>query len=220
MAVFFSSYDARQQKSPTGVNRLRLDALRSLPRLICGLLCVCLLLAAPPFLKDSLAVDPPQVTQEQLKAVYLYNFLLFVTWPSEQQKTAQNDSKLICLIDNSTAISEALEGLHSNLSLKNTRPFHSKHFEEYTDTMDLSACDILFVSVSEKNHFKEIIDRLNHAPILTVSDSDKFGAAGGMIFFTSERSRLRYKINRTETTAAGLRLNSQLLKSALQVTDK
>ncbi|MDD5758447.1 MAG: YfiR family protein [Desulfobulbaceae bacterium] len=218
MALSFSTYASRQLKAPTGVMRLRTNMARGLHHLTWGIIFVCLFLTAPPVLEVSLADNSPQITQEELKAVYLYNFLQFVTWPKNEEKTKQTSSKLICLI-NDSAVNNALEGLRSSLSTTKTAPFLSKYYEEYSEGMDISACDILFVSTSEKNHFKELILGLKDAPILTVSDSDTFGALGGMIFFTEDQNRLRYHINRKATTASGLRLNSQLLKSALEVTD-
>lgn len=177
------------------------------------------LLWSPPFLGVSLGDASPPVSQEQLKAVYLYNFLQFVTWPSGLSRADQSSAKVIGLLGNST-ISTRLEELSANLAKRNQAPVQIKSYGNYVDGMDLSTCHILFISASERRNFNKIMTSLKHAPVLTVGDSNAFLAAGGMITLHEEQNRLRYQINRKETTAAGLRLSSQLLKAAITVTDE
>lgn len=215
MALSLSPYSTRQCKPFTGMRCLR----PGLRLLMCRMVFACLLLTAPPFLRISLGADSPQVAQDQIKAVYLYNFLQFVTWPTSPSQTDQDTSKLICLI-NDIDINNALEELHTTLAQKIKNPFRIKHYEKYQAGMDFTACHILFVSATEENYFGEIINSLQRSPTLTISDKHDFEQVGGMIFLTNDQNRLRYHINRKATTAAGLRLSSQLLKSAIEVTDE
>ena len=159
------------------------------------------------------------MVQEQLKAVYLYNFLQFVTWPKDLAPTGQSSPKVIGLLGNTT-INKHLEELGANLAKRNQTTLQIKAYGDYVDGMDLSACHILFISASERRNFEKIMASLKHAPVLTVGDTNAFLSAGGMILLHEEQNRLRYQINQTATTAAGLHLSSQLLKTAIIVTDE
>jgi hypothetical protein len=173
----------------------------------------------PPFLQVSLGDDTPQVAQEQLKAVYLYNFLQFVTWPNDQTPAGEATPKVIGIIGDST-LSKTLEEVGASLEKRNKSTILIKNYGHYEEGVDLSTCHILFVSASEKQNFGKIITSLKHAPVLTVSDSKDFLSVGGMISLQEEQHRLRYTINRKESTRAELRLSSQLLKTAITITDE
>lgn len=186
--------------------------------LIYGVLFISLFLCAPPLLQVSHGDNSPQATQEQLKAVYLYNFLQFVIWPDDHSQADQASTKVIGIIGDST-ISKPLEELSASLAKKNKHTLQIKNFGKYEEGIDLSACHLLFVSASEKHNAEKIIASLKHAPVLTVGDTDIFLSVGGMITLHEEQNRVRFHINRKEATAAGLRLSSQLLKTAIDVTE-
>lgn len=181
-----------------------------------GLL-ISLLLWALPLQGVSRGNDSPSVAEEQMKAVYLYNFLQFVTWPLDHASGDTPSTKVIGLLGDSN-ISKTLAELGANLAQKKQGSIQIKFFGNYAEGLDLSTCHLLFVGASERQNFTRIITSLKHAPVLTVSDVHSFQATGGMITLQKEQNRIRYHINQKEATAAGLRLSSQLLKTAIEVT--
>jgi hypothetical protein len=58
---------------------------------------------------------------------------------------------------------------------------------------------------------------LDHQPVLIVGDSPEFAQRGGMIGFSTEGSRVRFTVNLAATQAAGLMLQSELLRVAAAV---
>jgi hypothetical protein len=80
-----------------------------------------------------------------------------------------------------------------------------------------SRCQILFLSASESARVNKIIETLDKAAVLTVSDMPQFSEHGGMIQFVLEGKKVRFEVNLAATQHAGLTLSSELLKVATAV---
>lgn len=218
MNTILSLPQPRQPAASTSRRSPSLTACWRWPRLVrCGILLIGLLLWAPPFLQFSQG-GSPRVEQEQLKAVYLYNFLQFVTWPTDGKRATSNPTMVIGVVGDSPMI-QALEELADNLTKMGKDNLDLRHYGKYEDGMDLSTCHVLFISASEEAHGEQIIASLKNTPVLTVGDTAAFLSAGGMITMLEQQDRIRYHVNRKAATAAGLRLSSQLLKTAISVQD-
>jgi hypothetical protein len=85
---------------------------------------------------------------------------------------------------------------------------------------DLKSCHILFVGASQRRRQREICEKLNRRPVLTVGDHEEFLTQGGMIGFVQKEENIRFNINLDPAQAAGLKFSSQLLKVALTVKGK
>src|SRR5205823_4131564 len=86
-----------------------------------------------------------------------------------------------------------------------------KRFTKIEDAMNSS---ILFISNSEKENMGRIIKRLDGAPVLTVSDLERFAEQGGMVELMIDQNRVRFAINVAAAEQARLKPSSQLLKLA------
>ncbi len=149
-------------------------------------------------------------SEYQIKAVYLYNFSKFVQWPAAA--SANNEPFSICVLGKDpfgpildTILSgEAVEG----------KGFVAKRISR---PQDAESCRILFVSGSEESHLKDVLAELHKMSVLTVSDIPRFSQRGGMIQFLIEEGKVRFEVNLTNATDAGLTLSSDLLKVAVAV---
>lgn len=160
-----------------------------------------------------------QAVQEyELKAVYLYNFLQFVQWP-DAKRPVSKDGTLVIGIVGVSPFGTALADLQSDIQKSGMKPVRIVHYGDYEADMDLTTCNLLFVSASEKNNFRGIIAGLGHAPVLTVADSENFLSSGGMINLVQRNAKIRWSINRTAADRAGLRFSSQLLNMAVKVVE-
>jgi hypothetical protein len=83
-------------------------------------------------------------------------------------------------------------------------------FKNFTSIAEATHCHILFISSSEKDVTK-IIEGLHNASILTVSDTDGFIKAGGMINFLLQDAKIRFEISDEAAKKAGLQVSSKLL---------
>ena len=158
-----------------------------------------------------LQAQQPKVSEYQVKATYLYNFGRFVHW-SPNATATKGDSFSICVLGqdpfgptlDSTLVGETLDG----------KPLAVKRI---STPREAGECRILFVSLTEEHHLKEILAATDQAGVLTVSDIPGFSRRGGMIQFVMEGDRVRFEINLATAESAKLVLSSELLKVAAAV---
>lgn len=165
------------------------------------------LLAAVPA-PQRVAAQTVRASEYQIKAVFLFNFAQFVDWPPAAVPDSQAPL-VIGILGNDPfggLLDATVRGEH-----RGARPYEIRRYQRVED---IRACDILFISDSERDRMPEILASLKSRPILTVSDGAGFAERGGMIHFIAERSRIRLKINLPAAEAAGLTISSKLLRAA------
>jgi hypothetical protein len=147
-------------------------------------------------------------TTAQVEAVFLFNFSQFVEWPS--QAFADPGSPIVICVLGSDPFGATLDEVVRGEVVKG-RPLavrRFKHIEELTD------CQILFVSRSERERLQPILEKLKGRNILTVSDFEEFAGEGGVICFVLVDNKIRLRVNLGAAKAAGLTLSSKLLRPA------
>ena len=80
-----------------------------------------------------------------------------------------------------------------------------------------SHCHVVFVADAD---FASVKTAFHGKPILTVSDTDGFAEAGGMIGFVVSDNKIKIEVNPKAAAAAGLRVDAQLLEIALKVINR
>src|SRR5213078_1103957 len=105
---------------------------------------------------------------------------------------------------------EALEATVKNKSI-NGHSFAIKRIRSFSE---FRSCHILFISSSERRRLPDILKAVSGASVLTVSETDRFIQAGGMINFFMEGNKVRFEINNEPAKRAGLRISSKLLNLA------
>ena len=88
-------------------------------------------------------------------------------------------------------------------------------FKNFTSASEATNCQILFVSSSEKDNFSKIVAGMHNTSILTVSETDGFIQAGGMVNFLIQDSKIRFQISDEAAKKAGLKVSSKLLSLAV-----
>ena len=150
----------------------------------------------------------PQSSEYAVKSVFLYNFCRFIEWPSTAF-SSPNDPLVIGVIGQDpfgSLLAEAVQG-----ETYHGRPIRIEH---YRSARDIRRCQILFVSNAEVAHMTEILSALADSSTVTVGETDTFLDKGGMIALTSERSRVRLRINSAMLRGANISVSSKLLRVA------
>ena len=147
----------------------------------------------------------PAPREYLIKAVFLYNFAKFTTWPAESFPDPQ--APLYLCILGEDAFGAAMESIEGK-SIKG-RPLAVIRIAQVSDAV---RCHILFISTSEEERLRAILDDLRERPILTISDMPNFAQAGGTINLKTVEDRIRFDINVDAANAADLRLSSKLLR--------
>jgi hypothetical protein len=151
-------------------------------------------------------------TEYQVKAAYLFNFLKFVEWPDVPPAEAQ--TKWVIGIVGNSPVGDELSKLVESKNVLG-RELQVKTFQS---TDNLRACNILFISDSEKKRLPAILAALRGSSVMTVADMEHFLDAGGMVQFAVEDARVRISIDVGATGRARLKVSSKLLALARAVT--
>jgi len=155
------------------------------------------------------------VTKEyQIKAAYLYNFAKFVQWPG--QSFTNNDSPIVIGVYGQNPFGTELEAIAKDHEI-NGRHILIKTVESQEDA---AGVNLLFISMAEDLHVAETLAALENSTVLTVGESDKFAASGGMIQFIREADKIRFSIDADAAERHGLKISAQLLKLATSVHKK
>jgi hypothetical protein len=147
-------------------------------------------------------------TEYQIKAAFLYNFAKFVEWPT--QAFAGPTSPITIGVLGKNVFGGDLEKTIRDKVING----HPLQFKEFHSVTEVTNCQILFISPLEKNHLPEILDGLQGASVLTVSETDHFTDAGGMINFVIEDNKIHFQINNEAAKKARLTISSKLLSLA------
>lgn len=163
------------------------------------------LLTARGVLAPAGAADLPEY---RVKAVFLYNFAQFVTWPPQVFPDTQSPLVIGVLGDDpfGSDLDETVRG-----EKVNSRPLQIRH---YRKPEEVGPCHILFISRSEADRAGQIIGSLKGRQILTVGDVESPAMRGVMIRFAMEKNKIRLKINTAAAKAADLTISSKLLRVA------
>ena len=168
--------------------------------------CVCvvgLLLAAAP-------VGAQSASAPALKAAFLYNFAKFAEWPVDAQASGPI---AICVLGDA-AVADALDATVQGKTIDGREVAVVRAKPD-----GLRACHLLYVSGLDQRRSQQIVDELKAAPVMTVSDRDRFAESGGVAAFFVEGGKMRFAINLDAAQRARLRISSRLLNLAKLVKD-
>lgn len=176
-----------------------------------GLL-VIMLLCVPEAKQAQAQTAVDQSRAYNVKAVSIYGFGRYVTWPNEAFPTPQ--SSVVIGIVGQSPITPILEKIAELRDIQGRvimiREFHEK--------VDWKNCHILFVSKSVSSAKQlELIQQTANSPVLLVGETQQFAHAGGVANFFIDRGRVRFQINARSSIQRGLTLNAKLLSLGVQV---
>ena len=148
------------------------------------------------------------LSEYQVKAAYLFNFLKFVEWPAEA--FADPLAPIVIGIVGDDPFGNALP----QVVIGKTVQGRDLVIRKYRACENLRASHILFISASEKKRLPQLLASLRGSSVLTVADVDGFLEEGGMIRLFSEDNRVRFAINVDAAMMAKLKVSSKLLSLA------
>ena len=184
-------------------------------RLLRGIILMCIVLIDLLFVTCNwtLSDEAERVSEYDVKAAFLLNFVRFVDWSDQTGRGTGNE--IILGIAGEDHFGSALN-LIRGVKVKN-RTLVIKNAD---DSNSLTSCDILFISASEKDRLPSIMATLKDLPILTVSEIEGFARRGGMINFITVEKKIRFEINPDAAKQVGIHISSQLLQLARIVTNE
>jgi len=143
----------------------------------------------------------------QIKAAFIYNFIKFIEWPDENTFNTFN----VCILGKDP-FGRAMDILKEK-KVKNAKI----NVLRINSLEKAEKCQVVFISPSEKNSLKKILDSLKIKPILTISEVPDFIKKEGIINFIIIKNKIRFEINEKASREAGLKISSKLLRLAKRV---
>ena len=178
------------------------------------------------FLGSQAKADSASSREYQVKAAFLYNFIMFVDWP--QGKIANNDEPVVIGIIGDDPFDNAFDPIKNKQA--ESRKIVIKRFEGLEELKKsgqaqldkkieaIRGCHLLFICRSEKNVVNEIINLLKDSNVLAIGDMEGFlESDGGIINFTLQDEKVRFEVDLGAARQANLKIRSQLLKLAQRV---
>ncbi len=164
--------------------------------------------------------DPSAFKPQQIKAAYLYKFLLLAEWPAP---TAAGDSLRLVVVDSNRTMDRTLFDPITQTSLNNSSPTAKRVTVQWVDRLPdniaLRRPHIIFWADPESD-IEVVLHRLREFPILTVSDSAGFLKKGGMIELRSDQDSIKFAMNKWRIDSAGLWFPSTVYRLAHTVLTK
>jgi hypothetical protein len=151
-------------------------------------------------------------SEYQVKAVFVFNFSQFVSWPPEAFDAS--GAPLVIGVLGRDPFGPDLDAVVAGEHV-GTRPLVVRR---YHDVAEVRSCHILFIARSEAPQLDAVLKSLRGRGILTVSDIEDAARRGVMIDFVTENSRIRLQINESVARSSGLTISSKLLRPA-QIVD-
>jgi hypothetical protein len=149
-----------------------------------------------------------EVLEYNVKAAFLFNFTKFVDWPAEAFADEKSPFRICILGDD--PFGGSLDTLVANETV-NGRPIAVRRLARGADP---HPCHILFLDRLERERQPEVLAGLRGSPVLTVGESDRFLADGGMINFFLEAHRVRFEVSLPAVERSQLKISSKLLRLA------
>jgi len=150
----------------------------------------------------------PAPSEQQLKAVFVFHFSHFVTWPAESFATATEPFVIAVLGGDAIAaqVEEAVrdEKLDAHpLVVRRLRPGE-----------EIPACRILYIDRSLGAQLEQTLAQVKQRDTLIVSDLEGAARRGAIIELANEKNRIKLVINTDTAHDAGLSISSNLLRGA------
>lgn len=164
------------------------------------------------FVGPLLATVAP-VPEFDAKARYLEAFVRYVEWPAN----GRAESVLVVGVLGHDPFGGALETAFSR-SVANGRRVVVRRV---ASSAEARGCDLVFISREEARRQAVWLAELSDAPVLTVSDHESALNDGAAILLVREDTagggRLRFDVNLAAVERAGLKVGSDMMKSARRV---
>jgi len=151
------------------------------------------------------------LTEGQLRARFLLNFLRFTEWPSAT--TAASGSLLqLCVL----GIGDPFDGALNDLQGA-TAAGHKISVRNHTGAERANECNLLYVPDNELRRMASAREAIGTRPVLIVGESEAILDRGGMIALRSVDQRLAFVVNLAPARRASLSFSPQMLHAAAEV---
>ena len=150
-----------------------------------------------------------QYTEEAVKAVFLYRFAGYVTWP----ESSANAPQFTIAVLGAKNVAEQLKALLPEHPIQG-KPGHVATIQGLSEVGD---AQMVYVGPDYAGKLSVLVEALKDRPILIVSDQPGALEEGSMVNFLVEHEHVRFEISTFAAKRSGLVIGSSLLAVAEHV---
>lgn len=148
------------------------------------------------------------ISEDQVKAAYLYNFAKFVEWPKGSFPDASSPIRLCVLNDPSIELQLSQIVKDKQISGRSIAVVPIESAEQGR------SCQILFINSAHNWQLEHVIKVLQGASVLTVGEATGFVEQGGIVNFVTENDQVHFQVNDRAATQCKLHMSARLLSVA------
>jgi hypothetical protein len=143
--------------------------------------------------------------EAQVKAMFVYNFLKFVEWPSDSSARARDPFVVVIIGDGATA--DAAERFLESKTVGERQVV----VRRIQWDQPLAGARAAFVLERDAKKLHRVLDAAASAGVLTIGEGESFTSRGGVIGLLVEDRKVRFDVDTSAAQTAGLRVSSKLL---------
>jgi len=145
------------------------------------------------------------MSESQVKAMFVYNFLKFVEWPVDASVGAKDPFVVLIIGEGPTA--DATEHFLESKTIGD-RPVvvRRARWDE-----SLAGVRAAFILERDARRLHHVFDAAAVAGVLTIGEGESFATHGGVIALLVEDRKVRFDVDTTAAQVARLRVSSKLL---------
>lgn len=170
----------------------------------CRLAALCVLLYV--FSPQLTAAVKTGAEDEQLKVVYIVNFLKFISFARKSE-----EGILVCYFADDY-FSDYFKRI-TGVSVKGK----ALRIRKVNDINSLDGCEVLYVDVMHDENAQALLQVARNEGILDIGNGDDFVDNGGLISFSVQGNRLGFSINLQQAKVKGFQFSASLLDLAYKV---
>lgn len=146
------------------------------------------------------------ITEYQVKAAFIYNFVAFTQWPDTTGQTIH-----LCVYGE--------DYFGSEIDKLQSKPLDKRAIKivRIYNPEKLADCQVVFFSKSVGSSLSNLLSNLAAQPILTLADSPDAIAQGVIINMNLVNEKIVFEINLEIARKSGLDISSKLLQLAVKV---
>jgi hypothetical protein len=148
------------------------------------------------------------VTEDQVKAAYMFNFAKFVEWPGEVF-SASAASMNFCAWGHNAVVDE-VDSLVQGKAING----HPIKVRQLGRPEEVKQCHLVFVATANPRQQQQLLQAVKGLPVLLVGNDAGFARSGGIIGFVMENTKVSFEVNLSAAQEAHLKISSKLLAIA------
>lgn len=141
----------------------------------------------------------------QNHAVYIYNFIKYMSWPPSYQA-----GDFVIGVLGYTPHIKDLHHLATNKKINN----QSIIIKVFSQPHDFGKCNILFIPENQSEKIEQCMDLLGKKPTVIITEKIGMAKRGSCINFIMEDNKIQFELNRTTAQNIGVQVKNDLVKLA------